>query len=199
MNYKNLSENFSSNGNLHEDLLNEIISVAYGDAGLLTKIKIKNLAKRNKTVADTLQQYVVTAKSVSEIDLEKCPEELIKKVHLKTDGKIKEEKSFLFDFYSVFFAKPAISAAATAVLVFVIVLSSFFNDGINTSPYTQSELETAERQTKEAISIVSRIFAKTKTTLENEVLAQKVSDPINRGINTINELFIQGGENEKVN
>jgi len=199
MKYKNLSENFSSNGNLPEELLNEIISVAYGDAGLLSKIKIKNLAKKNNAVAEALNQYRETAKSVKDIDSEKCPEDLIENVHLKTDGKIKEEKSFFFDFYSVFFAKPAISAVTAAILVFVIVLSSIFNDGSNNQNYTTSEIETAEKQTREAISIVTRIFAKTKSTLENDVLAEKVSEPINRGINTINELFIQGGLNEKVN
>lgn len=200
MKHTKLSKNINSNGQIPEKLLNQIISAAYGDAGLFTKIKINILAKKDKNISDTFLQFKKTADSVKEIEKEKCPEELITKAFNNVKTKRTENKSFLFDFYSIFFTKPLASTLVAASLVIVVVLASLFNSpAVQQASITQAELDSAQKQTKEAISIVARVFAKTKKTLETDVLAQKVSEPISKGINTINELFIEGGKNEKVN
>ena len=170
------------------ELMDRIISVAYGDAGFFEKMKILKLAEEHPEVRELLDEYINTANSVHSITSDECPDTLINKI--KSVSKIENESSsFLFDIYTTVFSRPAVSAIAVVILAATIVVSvSFENSSYNR--YTNAEIEQANLQTRQALTLVSNIFSKTENLLKNDILRNKVSKPINNGMAVVNNLFI---------
>ncbi|MBU0561716.1 MAG: hypothetical protein KKD86_18000 [Bacteroidetes bacterium] len=169
-----------------EKLIDEIISVAYGDASIFTKIKIRMLAKKNLEVKNLLDEYSETSGAVKKISIDKYPDELL--INLKSTS-VNKTKSFLNDLYAVFFSKPILSAAAIGIVLAAIISSVYLRNTNSYDAYTLAEVENAEMQTRQALAIIGNVFNKTQKSLSQEILADKVSRPINDGINTVNKLF----------
>lgn len=183
---------------ISEELLNKIVSVAYGDASLIDKIKIRKLAKIQPVVSSLLEEYKKTAKSVHSIKMDECPSEIVNSS--KEIGNIStESKSSIFlDFYTAVFSKPIVSAATVIILTIAIITSVFIDRSGTYGGYTLEEIERANRQTRQALAIVSGIFSKTQNSLTNDIIISKVSKPINEGMNTVNKLFSEK-ENQNEN
>lgn len=77
---------------INEKLLNRIISVAYGDANIVDKIKINVLALRNPEIKRLLAEYKITARSIGNLEKEDCPDEILENIKINTG--IKEKKLF---------------------------------------------------------------------------------------------------------
>ena len=69
---------------MNDKLLEKIISVAYGDASFIDKIKIQRLAKKNKEVKELWESYRQTAAEVHKLKEEECPNELLVAIENKT-------------------------------------------------------------------------------------------------------------------
>jgi hypothetical protein len=178
---------------INEKLFDKIISVAYGDANFKDKLTVFMLAKKNEAVHTLLASYKESAAEVHRIKEEKCPENLLRSVHAKTNVNVKTNKSFINDFYNVVFARPVVSAVLSLILIAAIILSILNS---NTVPpprqYNQTEIQIAEKQTKHALAIVDRIFNETSTTLKDEVIKSRVAKPIRESMGIVNDLFIKG-------
>ncbi|MBI9071208.1 MAG: hypothetical protein JEY94_06400 [Melioribacteraceae bacterium] len=174
--------------NIDEQLLNKIISVAYGDSGFIEKIKIYSLAKKDVEVAEILNEYMSTANAVHELEKNVCPESLLEKVQ-KITG-VKEKKSFGSDLFSILVSRPIITVGATAVIVLMLVKSLVF-----TTPYydgySEAEVIKADREVRASFALIGKVFNKTRTTIKDEVLTTRVGKPLNEGINFVNNLFIE--------
>ena len=55
--------------------------------------------------------------------------------------------------------------------------------------YTQAQIIDADRQAREAFLIVGKILKETHATLQNDVLGERVSKPLNQSIRIANKLF----------
>lgn len=182
-----------------EELRDKIISAAYGDAGFFERIKIKNLARKYAEVKILFDEYSATAEAAHSIKLEECPYELLNSVRKKIGVQRENKKSFLFDLYSALFTRPIISAAAASILVIAIVTSIIFNKNEYRYNYTPEEIALADKQVKESLYFVSKIFNKAQTNLTDEILTDRVAKPISKGIKLVNDLFIEGDKNENSN
>jgi hypothetical protein len=182
-----------------EELRDKIISAAYGDAGFIDKIKIKRLAGKNPEVKSLIDEYSATADAAHSIKPEECPEVLLNSVREKIGIKREEKKSFILDLYTALFNRPIISAAAVSILVIAVVASIIFNKNEYQYNYTQAEIALADRQVKESLYIVSKIFNKAQTNLTDEILTARVAKPISEGFNLVNDLFNEGDKNESSN
>jgi len=180
---------------ISEEILNDIISTAYGDAPFATRRRIKSLAKSNDTVANLLEQYSNTAASVHSINEEECPREVIEKIEDLTKSRT-NSRSFLSDWLSIWYSRPVMSTATGLVVVAVLVFSIFIHRPNQHLEVSSEEVRLAELQTQKALEIVGKIFAKTRSTFKNDILVEHVSKPINKGINKVNNLFNTGGTNE---
>ena len=184
---------------IDEELHNKIINAAYGDAGIFDKIKIYFLAKKYPEVKFLFDEYRATSKAVHSIEKEFMPDELLEKVKIKAGSKEPQKNSFFFDFYSFVFARPAVSAFAAAVLIIIIITSAFIKEPGFESQYSKEEVALANKQTKQALAIIGKVFSNTEKTLKNDILAKRVGQPINEGLNMVNNLFNEENKNEKLN
>jgi len=173
---------------INENLLNKIISVAYGDADLFDKLLVDRLAKKHSEVKVLLNEYKKTACDVKKIKEEKCPNEILVRIKDKTIDVNKNSKTFFSDFFSVIFVSPVVSTALVLVVVGVVLYGVFVKTP-HEHNYSQKEIELADKQTKQALAIVGKIFNETNITLKEEVFKSRVTKPIRESMNVVNELF----------
>ena len=177
--------------NISEELHEKIISVAYDDAGLFDRIIVKREAKKNNDVKNLLEEYRLTANEVKNINKEDCPNNLVelatKYAQINQDSKIISN-----GLLNKFLAKPVLSA----IVILIIGSGVFFlfnkSENDNYGKYSKAEVEYAEQQVKETLGFVGKTFKKTEETLEENILLKRVTPPVNKGINLINNLFIGG-------
>lgn len=173
---------------IDESLLNKIISVAYGDADLFDKLLVDRLVKKHTETKVLLDEYKKTASDVKKIKEERCPDELLVRIKDKTIDVNKNSRTFFSDFFSVIFISPVVSTVFVIVILGVILFGVFLKSP-REYKYSQKEIELADKQTKQALAIVGKIFNETNITLKEEVFKSRVTKPIRESMNVVNELF----------
>ncbi len=183
--------NYKKSSKISEEMLDRIISVAYGSASFLEKRRIEKLASENEAIKELLEEYKRTANAVRSIPKEEYNGVL--KIQTITDS----NKSIFDDIYQILIGKPLVSAAATILLIFAITFSLFNNRELTYEGYSIAEVQKANIESKQALMIVNEIFSKTKKQLTNDILINEVSKPIKEGMNTVNKLFYKEKKNER--
>jgi hypothetical protein len=174
----------------NEEMINKIISVAYKDATLMDKFIVMRTAAQNPEIREMLSSYRQTAKDVEGLREEEFPDDLLKNVIRKNLPALKNKNSFWFDFYSTVFSRPVISVFTTIVLITAIVTTLIVNKPAKISyHYSQSEINAADLQARKALAIVGKFFKQTRSTLENEIMNERVAKPINNGIGIVNNIL----------
>lgn len=171
--------------------LHRIISVSYGDARLIDKIKIYFLAARNNEIKRLLDEYKNTAGAVRNLEKENCPEEIIEEIKSNVGIKDKNLLSPVIEFIHTIIYKPALTAVTVLILVAGIFIFTLFNN-TNRNQYSEKQIKRAENQVKQSLVLVSKIFNRTADKLENDIIKEQVAKPVHEGVSTINELF-RGG------
>lgn len=180
---------------MNPKLEQEIISTAYGDAGILTKIKIRFLAKRNNTVHNLLQEYSVTAGKVRSLKKEKLIEiEKYPNIELASNS---EEENVLLSFFSFLLNKPILKYAVSVTVISAISLIIFNTK--NEPEYTEVEIKLAEKQIKQTLVFVSETFSKASRNLEREILPENIAKPFTQSATIVKSLLTGGNKNEKPN
>lgn len=181
--------NYMKSSNISEELLNRIISVAYGSASFLEKRRIEKLASKNEAINQLLVEYKSTANAVHTIEKEDYRGEL----KIKT---IEPSRTILDDIYFVLIGKPAILAVSTVLIIFAITFSLLNNQELTYEGFSIAEVQKANLETKQALYIVNSIFSKTENKIKYDILTKEVSKPISEGMNTVNKLFKKENKNE---
>lgn len=183
---------------MDEKLLNRIISVAYGDASFFEKIKIYILANKNADVKTILDNYKKVANVAHNLNTKDCPSEVVKNSK-EIVGSVKESKNSLtYDLYSFIFGKPIFSAAILGVFLLAMISTFIIKRPEIHQQYSKQELEIADKQIKHSLALISGVFHKTKSTVENDILTDRVSKPIKESFNIVND-YLQGDNNENIN
>jgi hypothetical protein len=176
---------------IDESLLNRIVAAAYGDGSILERIKIYFLALRNKEVQKLFNEYKKTANAVGNIEIDKCPEEIIEKIKIKSGYLNNNILSSALSFLNRLFHKPIYAVVVT--LIFISAAASLFLLNQKSSGQVSNKhIAQAEKQVKQSLVFVNRIFEKTAGRVENDILKEQVAKPVHEGILTINKLF-KGG------
>jgi len=165
--------------NISEEYLDKIISVAYGDAGFIDKLKIYFQSKRNPEIKKILNEYRETARQVHSISQEEFK------------GKVPASKleisGWLLNYFYMFFRRPILSTAMALMITAGVTGYFIINSNNNsTDDYTKAELVLAERQAKESFAIVASIMNKTEDKLKNNVFEEKINKPINKTLKIVN-------------
>ncbi len=167
--------------NIDERILEKIISVAYNDAGLLDKIKIHLLARKNPDVKKILEEYKRTAIKIKNIPLDECPDSVIESLRIQTRN---ENKSL--------FLKPAYIFAIITFIISTIIVVTLNQNNEEKPHYTKAEIELAEKQVKESLAIVNNVFKRTETLIQEEIFPKRIGKPIHKSLSIINEVLIGG-------
>jgi hypothetical protein len=166
---------------IDEDIFNKIISAAYGDAGLIDRLKIYFLIKKNEEAKRIFNDYRITAANVKKIPLEECPDSIIESLKIKTT---RAKNPLIF--------KPVYVFSITLIIVSTFVAILLFSNKEKERVYTKAEIELAEKQVKESLVIVNRIFKKTEKLIQEEVLPKRIGKPIHKSLTIINDVLTGG-------
>jgi hypothetical protein len=183
-----MQENISNN--IDEKLLDKIIAVAYGDAGLYDRMVVWIISKREPEIEKLLAEYKLTAKSVHQLVETELPESSLSSVRQRTAGK--SQNDFIGSIIYSFASKPLLSASTVGIIIVVIVSVLFFYNPPPEHKYTKAEIELAQQQLGESLAIVNKVFQNTEMKLDVEVLSKHVSKPLNKGLIYLNDYLIGG-------
>jgi hypothetical protein len=176
-----------------DTLKSKIISSAYKDASLIDKISVWLLIRRCEEAKKIFDSYRSTANEVAKLAEDECPEFIIDSVKIERTF---FKSGFVADLYSILFVRPIASLAVVIIVVSAIIFGTIRNRTVEYE-FTEAEVIKADKQARHAFAIVGNIFRETKQTLENDVLGDKVSKPLNKGLRIINNLF--AGEKNELN
>ncbi|MGD8779745.1 MAG: hypothetical protein PVH88_12380 [Ignavibacteria bacterium] len=179
---------------MNEDLKNKIISAAYGDAGLIDKIQIYFLRTKYENVDELYLEYRSTAKAVKKIGKEEIDDSVIEKVRSKI--KLQEENSsgFIYDIYNVILNRPVVTTAAVVILI-ASISYSIIKQNTAVTNYSEQEIELADKQTRDALAIVTKIFKSAEFRIKED-FNTRVKKPINKGLKIVDDLFTEENKNE---
>ena len=177
--------------NIKQKLIDKIISVAYGDASITERIIVNWKASRNDEVRKILEEYKTTANSVHSMGRENLPEYVIDSVRRRIEFE-NESENLISKIYFALFAKPIFSAAVVSIFVLAIMSMFLFRQPVTIHKYSKAEIELAQRQLGESIAIVNKVFNKAEQKLDKEIINDRVSKQLNKGLNLVNEYLIGG-------
>ena len=177
--------------NINPKLIDKIINVAYGDASITERIIVNWKATRNDEVRRILEEYKATAKFVHNVNKEKLPKYVIESVRRRIEFE-NESESLISKIYFALFSKPIFSAAVVSIFVLALISFFLFNQPATTHKYSKAEIEIAQQQLEDSFTIVSRVFNKAEQKLDKEIINDRVSKQLNKGLNLVNEYLIGG-------
>lgn len=177
--------------NINPKLIDKIINVAYGDAGITERMIVNWKASRNNEVRRVLEEYKTTANSVHGIKKEELPEYVIESVRRRIEFE-NESENLISKIYFALFTKPIYTAAVVGIFVLAIISMFIFRQPAEIHKYSKAEIELAQRQLGESIAIVNKVFNKAEQKLDKEIINDRVSKQLNKGLNLVNEYLIGG-------
>lgn len=179
---------------LNDNQIDLIINAAYNDVSIIERITAFLLIRKNNEAKRIYSEYKKTAQSVKGVQVYVMPSELEDKVKSKIGVKQENNHSFLTDLYSLIVMKPVVSGLTAVLLIATITTSIFLNQHkqFDNNNYTERDVEQAEVQTKQALEMVSAILSNTSKRVKKDILQKTVSSEINKGIEVVNQLFIEG-------
>ena len=175
---------------INEKLLEQVIAVAYGDANWLEKFLVNRKAKRDFVVKSLLDEYRTTSTAVHKLKDENLPRSVIDTVIDRTTN-VSKRDFFGSIIYSRIFAKPLLSAGIAGIILLIASVLVFFKPKEEIR-YSKSEIELAQRQLQESISIVNKVFSKAEHQLDSNVLPNHVDKHLNKGFYLLNDILIGG-------
>lgn len=179
MNTQNLKQ-----PDIDDKLLEQIISVAYNDAGFFVKLRIKKLISKDEELNKLYLQYKNTADSIHKLGNEICPEKLIPKIESKS-----QKDTFLGRLYEIFYSRPLVYSSAFMIIVAALVFSSYFRQQEDFEGYSREEVELAEMQVKQSLAVIGNIFNETTHAVKEKIIKSKVIKPLGNSIQTVNNLL----------
>jgi hypothetical protein len=177
-----------------QKLIDKIIRVAYGDAGIFDWLHIRLKSLSNNDIKSLLVEYRQTANVVHKLKGEEVPGHITERIKDITSGTIKSESltsKISFAIFS-FFGSKAIPAAIIGILIIVIVSMFIFKKPTPTHKYSKAEIELAQRQFQKSLAIVGKTFQKAEKSFSEDVLKNQINKNLNRGYYLVNNILIGG-------
>ena len=181
----------NNSNKIEEPVVNKIIAVAYGDAGLIDRLIIYKLARKDALVRKLLDEYRATANSVHKIHEIDLPTNISDGVRSRISRESNHNNIGSF-IYSGLFARPILSSAVALILIIGIAGIFLLNKPATDYKYSKMELELAQQQLEQSIAIVGKVFQRAEKKLEVEVISKHVSKPLNTGLIYLNDYLIGG-------
>ncbi len=176
------------------ELVDKIISVAYGDASIIDKIVVIWKAVSDENVKNILEEYRATADKVRKLQNLNLPDYVIENVSKKISSQKTEEGIFAKISFSSFtiFSRKAIPLTASGIIVIAIISFLIFNKSTPTHQYTKAEIELAENQLKQSLAIVGKVFTKAEKNFSEDILNKQLNKKLSKGYYLVNNILTGG-------
>jgi hypothetical protein len=176
------------------ELVDKIISVAYGDTSIIDKFIVMWKAASDENVKNILQEYRATAKKVRKLQSSMLPDYVIENVSNKISLQKTEESIFTrisFTFFTIF-SRKAIPLAVSGIISLTIFSFLIFNEPAPTHQYTKAEIELAENQLKQSLAIVGKVFTKAEKNFSEDILNKQLNKKLSKGYYLVNNILTGG-------
>ena len=177
-----------------QELVDKIINVAYGDAGIIDWLYIRFKALTNSEIKSLIKEYNKTAFAVHNLKQEDAPEHIIERVKNSTNS-YNQRESFISGISYGFFTlwnKKATPATVFGVIILMIVSFLILREPTQTPRYSKAEIDLAEKQLKQSLAIVGKAFQSAEKSFNEEVLNNQINKKLNRGYYLVNNILIGG-------
>ena len=74
----------------------------------------------------------------------------------------------------------------------ILVSSIFLKNHQTEAQYSQAEIELANKQARQTLMLVSKIFNSTQETVTEQIIPNRVIKPLNESLGYVNNLFKKG-------
>ena len=105
---------------------------------------------------------------------------------------IGRKNSFASLVYERFLSRPLLSAGVAGMIIIAIVSIMFLNRPQPQHKYTKAQIELAEKQFKESLAIVGRVFSQAEKKFDEDVLNNQINKSLGKGFNLVNDILIGG-------
>jgi hypothetical protein len=179
---------------MNQNLVDKIIKVAYGDAGIFDWLFIHLKAVFNKEIKSILTDYKNTAKAVHHLNQEDVPDHIIENVNARINSASERNSIDLGISYGLFsfFGKKAIPATVFGIIIASVISFFLLREPEPTQKYSKAEIELAEIQLKQSLAIVGRAFQKAEKSFNEEILDNQINKNLNRGYYLVNNILTGG-------
>jgi hypothetical protein len=176
--------------NIDDKLLEQVIAVAYGDAGWLDRFIINRKAKKDQAVRQLLYEYKLTANSVHHLKPMQLPESVMHLVRAEINAK--SENTFWSSVYIRFLSRPILSAAVAGMIIIAIISVLLLYNPQPQHKYTKAQIELAEKQFRKSIAIVGKVFNNAEKKFDEDVINNQINKSLGKGFNLVNDILIGG-------
>ena len=168
---------------MNNDKKELLIKAAYGDLSLPEKVKALVLIKRSGEAERFYKAYKKTADEVRKLRKGNLPSGTIEKLDSFVEEKTgrKRKKSFA--------ASPGFVVAFSILLIAIFTFTFLKRNTNYYGDYNEQTVENATQETLASLKLVAKIFSKTKKMVVNDILVNKVSEPINNGLNQVEKII----------
>jgi len=149
--------------------------------------------------SESFQEYEKMLKSIQNIEIKKCPDEVVDSVFdiININEKFSRRKSVFDRINEILFLnlrQVGIAGAAAAVFLFVLLITSHIDRTVPIQQqYTTQDVEQATDQVKLALAYFNQVTSRTEEIIEKEILPQQVVRPMKSSIKTALKPLINGG------
>lgn len=179
---------------MNQNLVDKIIRVAYGDAGIFDWIFIHLKAVFNEEIKSILTDYKNTAKAVHHLKQEDVPNQIIERVNAQIDA-ASDRKSISsgisYGLFS-FLGKKAIPATVFGIIIVFVISFLLLKEPEPTHKYSKAEIELAGQQLKQSLAIVGKAFHTAEKSFNEEILDNQINKNLNRGYYLVNNILTGG-------
>jgi hypothetical protein len=179
---------------INTELIDKIINVAYGDAGIIDKIIVTWKAVSDESVKKLLEEYHTAANKVHKLRDADLPDYVVENVNNKIKPERVDENISSKISYSVFalFSRKAIPFAAAGIIALTVISFLIFNEPAPTHKYTKAEIELADIQLKQSLAIVGKVFTKAERNFSEDILNKQINKKLSKGYYLVNNILTGG-------
>jgi hypothetical protein len=180
--------------NLDQKLIDKIIKVAYGDAGIVDRIYVNFKSSSDQKILGLLKEYKHTVNAVHTLKQKNAPDHIIETVKNYVMGKDQRESlsSRFSRAFFILFGKRAIPVTALGIVLILIVSFFVFREPAPSHKYSKAEIMLAEKQFRQSIAIIGDVFQKAEKNFSHEVLDKQINKNLNRGYSLVNNILTGG-------
>ncbi len=174
----------------------KIIGAAYGDSGLVDRLRVFLHLKRCGECNSLYREYKRTAVTFTSLKRQECPSTVTDRVENRIGIK-KNNNANLFDrMLDFIFYRPAYVLSGTSFLVVITVfltvqLSHMYTPGPEQF-YTNSEIRTAQEEIEKTFAMIVPVVHYAQVDIRDKIIMLQIVPPVRQSVEKSNQLFIEG-------
>ena len=160
-----------------------LIRAAYGDVTFIEKIKVAFVIRKNTEAKTLYVSYRKTAIKVKKLKRGNLPSVVADKLEALASETTSSRQKAMFTI------SPGLAVAFSILLIALFTFTFLKKNTDYYGKYNKETVENATEETLASLKMVAQIFSQTKKIVVDNILVNKVSQPINNGLNQVEKII----------